>query len=124
MTLTRDRIYVEHIGGPYDSQYQYVEVDENGQPPEQYTLNDFGRHNPLIDPMRGIQYTTTVRFYELDTVIREDGPAHVYRYRGEHDRDYNDGAPEFDTDPGLTGYLRRLGYDIPDPDTGHGQQAA
>lgn len=89
----KDRIFVEHIGGPYDAQHQYVPLDEDGNPPEFYILKDFGPYDPSIPPLLGIQQSITHRFYDLDVAVDEDGPRNVYRYRGEDTPDLNKGNP-------------------------------
>ncbi len=92
MTTDHDHVDVEHVGGPYDGQYQRVPLDADGQPPAVYLLNDFGLYDPSIDPLLGVQTGITVRFYELDMVMGERGPRHVYRYNGEDTQ-----APRQDT---------------------------
>lgn len=104
MTVTEQEfVDVQHVGGPYDGQFQRVPLDADGQPPAMYLLQDFGPYDPSIDPMLGVQTGTTVRFYELDMQIGDRGPIHVYRYNGEDTQ-----APQADTTHEQR--MRELGY--------------
>lgn len=94
MTVTdKSHVFVEHVGGPYDGQHQHVPLDQDGNPPEFYILDDFGPYDASIPPLLGLQQSITHRFYDLDLAVDENGRRHVYRYRGEDTPNMNEGNP-------------------------------
>jgi hypothetical protein len=80
---TPQYVEIEHIGGPYDGETQRIACDADGRPPEFYVLTVGTSMDFSVPAHCGPQAKRASQFYDLDTVIDEDGPRYVYRWRGE-----------------------------------------
>jgi hypothetical protein len=82
VTLRR-KVPFLHVGGPADGGFQPVEVDENGEPVEFYTLNSFTSPNPGVDPADGLAADFLHALYERDERFGDEGFEYVFRFRGQ-----------------------------------------
>lgn len=84
MTMTRPQtVNVEHVGGPYDGYVMPVQADEDGNPPEFYTLDRLGPTDISADPSSGPIGQIATQFYDRELRVDGDGPRWVFVYRGE-----------------------------------------
>lgn len=87
-----EMIRIPYVGGPDDGQNVYVELDENGQPPQYPTNIRLGEIDWSADPAAGPIGPVMSRLYALDTQLTTEGTHWVYRFVGETETDIRHAA--------------------------------
>lgn len=84
MFVSTRYLEVEHVGGPYDGQTVSIAVNEDGNPPEFYLLDDLTAIDYSVDPASGPQSRIATQFYERDMRATDNGLSWVYVWKSEH----------------------------------------